>query len=243
MGGVKAHKQILRKRPLLATVKADSESQALAWGLCFPEAPDRSYGRAAVFWHPDYDPSVLPVSAVPVSRGTTGDHVVDFRRLKLAVTVLQARDGSEYVLLCDGLRAIQLHVATGTVLEGPVRLSFKPAGMRVGPEELATLDRFAAIRRTGHFAPQDFKIQPHGERWLLALKVRPLLRADERPDYLQLARVLFPQETIEHWTPETDWIRSRIRRAIEESDMLVHGGYLNILSRANAGRVRDGVRP
>lgn len=241
---VPVEKLVLRRRPLLALVRSDAEDIAQRWGLWYPETPDRHYGRAAVFWHPMHDPSVLPVAASPVEPHTHASEVVDFRRLKIAVTVLQTQAAGEHVLLCDGLHAIQLHVLTGTVLEGPVQLSFKPAGMRVGKEDLVTLERFAAIRRSGNFSPREFKPHTNAERWLLALKIRQLLQStDGPPDLLQLARTLFPAENVSHWSADTDWIRSRIRRAIQEGAALVDGGYLSMLKRVNGvSRRPSGVR-
>lgn len=219
-----------RRRRGLTLVETSDSDAARKWGLCAFARPDLPYGETAVFWSPDVDRSVLPIAAHPTVDGFDRYDVVDFSKLGVSVTVLKLPSAQEYVLLTEGFLTIQFHVLSGTVLNGPVQITFQPGRLAVRKEELLTIDRFRAFRQNGRFDESLFPRHPRAERWMMVLRTLEFAPLDSEPNYLAMAGALFRSENVRHWTEENEWIRSRLRRVVTEARALVNGGYLNILA-------------
>ncbi len=217
--------QILRRTPPLTVLTfAEPSSFARAWGLIAPEVPDRAAGSAQVFWRPDVNPGVLGARVEPSSDGES----VNLIELACTVTVLQL-PGEEHVRLSDGLRSIQFFVRDGTVLNGPVQVRFGMPGHGVLTPRLDTMRRFAALLRTKRFPHSLFAPPPHAVWWAQALTAFDAAQIG-LPRREIAARLFGAEAAAQHWPAESEWMRSRVRRAMQMGEMLVNGGYRKILN-------------
>ena len=196
-------------------------------GCTFCEAPDRPSRAAAVFWRADVNPAVLPVDACPVSHGAKD--AFDVRGLAHPAIVLGLDDGVEHVLLGDGIHRIQLEVRQRSLLEGPLRLRYDIAGFAGVEAKLMTLQRLMTLRRLGRFPRSLFPPQRRAHRWIMALRAFDGSRAGANPR--EIAAALFGNNAVRNdWAGESDYLRSRVRRAIAVGEGLANGGYLRLMS-------------
>lgn len=171
-------------------------------------------------------PAVLPVDAFP----TSPDDLDGFRIHQLAhpVFVLKRGDGIEHVLLGDGAHRIQLEVRGTSLLTGAVRLRYDLAGFNGVDAKVATLRRLIALRRLGRFPRSLFPPDRRVDRWLLALRAVDGRQAGANPR--DIATALFGYDTVRtDWEGPSDYLRSRVRRAIAAGERLANGGYLMLL--------------
>lgn len=198
-------------------------------GCTFCEAPDRPAGAAAVFWRSDVDESVLVVEAHPIPRGDRDGF--DLRRLSCVVTVLRTGDGTEHLLLGDGVHRLQLEVRHRSLLEGPVRLRYDLVGFDGVEPKLTTLHRLIALRRLGRFPRSLFPPERRAHRWIAALRALDGSRDGANPR--EIATALFGPDTVrKDWAGASDYLRSRVRRAIAAGERLASGGHLDLLRRS-----------
>jgi hypothetical protein len=217
----------LRPRPPLTTIEAPVSEEAEQWGLLFAEH-DKRYQRAAVFWSPEADPSVLPVVVEPAD-GVRNDRAeyIDFRKLSIAVTVLRRPNRPEAVLLCDGIHAIQLHILEGTVLNGPVFLNYQLRGFRWLKERALTLQRLEGFQRHGRFLTKDFQPLGDARRFLMALVAVDMQRSGKF--YRDIAREFLGEQAYREWNGRTDKHRSYVGRKLQLGQRLIEGDYRKIL--------------
>jgi hypothetical protein len=171
--------------------------------------------------------AVLPVEASPASRSEVD--AVDVRHLRNSVIVLRPGDGLEHVLLRDDTFGIQLELRKGSLLEGPVRLRYDIAGFDGVGAKLTTLHRLLALRRLRRFPRSLFPPERRAHRWIVALRALDASRAGANPR--EIAAGLFGQDTVRtDWHSESDYLRSRVRRAVTAGEQLANSGYLSLLS-------------
>ena len=218
----------LRKKPSLTVIEADSSQQAEQWGLLFAERA-RPYQRAAVFWCPDLDPSVLPVTVESaVGRRMKDTECIDFCKLDIAVTILKRPNRPEAILLCDGIHAIQIHIVDGTILNGPVVLNYQLRGFHWLKERALTLQRLEGFQRHSRFLTKDFPSVGDAERLLTALLAVDMRR--EGKFYRDIARHFLGEHAYREWTGRTDKHRSYVGRKLQLGQRLIDGDYRKVLS-------------
>lgn len=142
--------------------------------------------------------------------------------------VLRLGDSFEHVLIGDGFHHIQLEVRGRSLLDGPVSLHYDLRGFEGIEAKLLTLQRLVALRRLGRFPRSLFPPERRVGRWAIALRALDASRAGLRPR--ESAAALFGEETVRRdWDGVSDYLRSRVRRAIAAGECLVSGGYLDLL--------------
>ena len=196
-------------------------------GVCaFFEAPTRPACAASVFWRADANPAVLPVETCLVSDDDPDG--LDIRRLHHPVVALRQGDGIEHVLLGDGTHRIQLEVRGRSLLEGPARLRYEVAGFDGVEAKLATLQRLIALRRLGRFPCSLFAPERRAHRWVMALRALDGRQAGANPR--EIGAALFGHDAVRtDWDGPSDYLRSRVRRAIAAGERRVNGGYLELM--------------
>lgn len=212
----------IRAEPFLEVIEPEVLCDA-RWGICFSESHLRPYGEAAVFWHPQRDPRIMSVAAIPAKENSQS---IDLCDLDAPVRVLKGLD-AEQVLISSGLQSIQLHVIEGTVLRGPVTLAHVVTGPVSSHVRLSQLDGLATLLNQKKFPSNLFTASSYASRWILALTAIELERAGvSHPD---IATELY--KGTKELNFATDWRRSRLRRLLNTGNALIDGGYLKILAR------------
>ncbi|WP_170958850.1 DUF2285 domain-containing protein [Magnetospirillum sp. 15-1] len=171
---------------------------------------------------------MLTVTAEPVSPGT-GD-AFDIHDFPALTTVLRMANGGEHLLFSDGIRHLQLHLTTGSVLEGPVRFHYALRGFHQAEPGLVTLRRLCQLWRLGRLPRQLYAAEPVAERWLLALRAHDGMAAGA--SRREIAAALFGERAVrEDWAGRSDYLRLRVQRLLRIASRLVSGGYRDILKR------------
>jgi len=144
------------------------------------------------------------------------------------VTVFRDGCGAEHVQIGRPPRPVRLYVQSGTVLSGPVILRASLAGCAVHSRLLA-LHRLLDLQRlhrtrTDHDAPDR-----RGYRFAFILQV--LDGYDAGASQREIGIALFGKDRVrEDWSGYSDYLRSRVCRAIRKGVALRNGGYRQLLS-------------
>ncbi|HLG90344.1 MAG TPA: DUF2285 domain-containing protein [Alphaproteobacteria bacterium] len=217
---------------VLVVDPSDVANAARAWGCLSFEPADRPANEATVFWRPDVNPAVLPVTASPARRD---DEAFDIHRLASPTVVLRMADGCEHVLLGDGLHRIQLEVRRGSLLDGPVRLSYELAGCDGIEPKLTALHRLLALQRLGHCPSSLYPPVQRAQRWRMALQALDASHAGA--SHREIASILWGDDVARtEWRSRSDYLRSRVRRTIHLGESMVKGGYLHLLQQTQQRR-------
>jgi hypothetical protein len=169
---------------------------------------------------------VLPVGAVPETRGAD---TLELAALGCRAAILKGADGAEHVLLRQGGRAIQLLVRSGTLLAGPVRLTYDLSGFQSLGTKLTVLERLLALARHRGFPNRLYPPPPRSERWPPALRALELVRAGA--SQREIAIELFGDgAAAEAWAGPSDFMRSRVRRLIRFAERMTLDGYRELLA-------------
>lgn len=150
----------------------------------------------------------------------------DLRAFRSLAVVLCELAG-ERLSLSDGMSRIGLRLIEGTLLDGPVSLTFLIDDDR-SSSQVQTLARFRALRERGRFGAWLHRPEARARRWILQLRAFDALGSGvgER----DIARVLFGQErTQDEWNDRDGSLRSAVRRLISTARRNVAGGYRDLL--------------
>ncbi|MGK9236554.1 DUF2285 domain-containing protein [Inquilinus limosus] len=168
---------------------------------------------------------MLPVRATPERPGADA---LELAALGCRAAILKGVDGAEHVLLRRGGRAVQLLVRSGTLLAGPVRLTYELSGFESLGAKLTALERLLALTRRRGFPNRLYPSPPRSERWPAALRALELSRAGA--SQREIAVELFGGvAAAEAWAGPSDFMRSRVRRLLCFADRMTRGGYREVL--------------
>lgn len=144
-------------------------------------------------------------------------------------TVLKRPDGSEHLLLTDGQRHLQMEVAEGTLLEGPVRLHCTLKGLVDIERKVLSLRRLCLCRRLGRLPRTLYPPEPMAARWIEKLRAVDAVAAGAT--HREIAEVLFGEErTATEWSRGSDCLRLRVQRLFRDGMRMVRGGYRDLLA-------------
>jgi len=176
-------------------------------------------------WLPTADPSVLPVCAEPANHV---EEALDVMDLGHVVTVFRDENGKEHVQIGRPPRPVRLYVESGTVLGGPVVLRASLVGCAV-QSRLMTLRRLLDLQRLGRQRTDHNVPDRRGYRFAFILQV--LDGYDAGASQREIGIALFGKDRVrEDWRSYSEYLRSRICRAIRTGVALRDGGYRQLLS-------------
>lgn len=132
------------------------------------------------------------------------------------------------MLLRQGGRSIRLHVRSGTLSEGPVRLRYALEGFSRLEPQLLTLRRLAGLWRLGRMPADLFPVECRAERWIMLLRTHDGLT--EGASHREIAAALFGKEAVDRdWRGRSDYLRLRVQRLAAATRALIAGGYRDLL--------------
>jgi hypothetical protein len=194
-----------------------------------------------VIWSPKSNPFVLVAHAIHIP-GEGDVDLLDISRFGASATVLIGQDHRQHLLLSDQYHHLQIVIAKGTLLEGPVRLRFIISGMKHLKEQALVLQRFHAFYRFGRFPNALYHVKRRALRWKMMLQAWDGRQAGA--SHREIAEVLYGHQIVaEDWS--AGFLRTRVQRLLRGADGLVHGGYLDILQGRSglSGRRSAGQEP
>jgi hypothetical protein len=191
-------------------------------GTClFAASPDEDARSATVFWNPDRCPKVLRLLALPFQEGVKP---FILREETLYTSVLVAADGTQHVLIRDGVRCLQLCVRGKSLLQ-PVTLVFDTGGSPSSPAfQMQMLACFQDCRAGKGLLERYFPPDPHAKRLTLVLRAFDgwLAGLPQR----EIALELYGPERVERdWRDPKENLRDQVRHAIARGRALADRGY------------------
>jgi hypothetical protein len=183
-------------------------------------------GEAVFFWLPECNPLVLTVEAEPACKADCKTDAFDCRRCPLLKSVMRMGEDGQHLLFSDGARHLQLAVARGDALAGPVLLRCHLCGLRDFETKPLSLQRLYRLARRGRLLKCLYPPERRAGRWLMMLRAWDGVQtgASQR----EIAAALFGERAVrEDW--DAGFLRTRVQRLIRGAEMLVGGGYRKLL--------------
>lgn len=193
------------------------------WGLAFFADPDKTALAQDMFWLPDLTTHVATCAVHPAADGATDTLSLDHLTARTAVLL---RETSEVVTVRAAGKAATIHVVSGSVLAGRKAVTFSHEGFQTLSRHVETLRILQQLmtetsnaNATGESADSKYLA------YLIALDGH----LDGR-SYRDIADILYDKERVgSHWTDDTSWMKSKVRRALERGIALMNGGYRDLL--------------
>lgn len=170
------------------------------------------------------------IVATAEKAGRSDRDAFDLRTQRVPAVVLRRPDRVEELRLGSAGRAIRLGIASGTLLDGPVRLSFHLDGtghLAIGLRALRAFDHYMRHGRIPLLPPP---FAPSSRRIAMALAtIDGLARGWS---HKEIAIALFGERTVmADWGGKSDFLKSRVRRLIAWAEILSDDGHLDLLQR------------
>jgi len=155
----------------------------------------------------------------------------DLRTLGLAASVMCDGNREE---LCVGAwpTAVRVSVEVGTVLAGPVRLTYRVEGRQHLARRLLALRQWEALGRLGRVPRPLSSPCLNPDRALMLIKTLDALAYHSNTH--EVAVAVFGADVVARdWHNDSDYLRMKTRRLIGSAWRLVAGGYRAILARGH----------
>jgi hypothetical protein len=141
---------------------------------------------------------------------------IDLRLLSGMVTIAIAEDEIEHLLLSDGSHFIRIDVMVGTLIGCPASLTYLLHGLSGLKGPIRSLERLAALVRTGRILPPPARSIERRKRWILELRVADALA--DGADQQMIARVLFGDAiSSRKWRLHNASHRGRVQRLVVQA--------------------------
>lgn len=192
-------------------------------GCTFAEQPDCDIDKALICWTAELVPNIISVSAIPsLSAGA-----VNLQQYRGRLFGVRDEDGTEHVVLSDGMCRIALDVCNGTLFDGSVSLGIELINSDQSKRQLTQLDRLlAALADPLGKIPACHTIAAN-RKIVTALRVADGLAAGA--SHRELAIALFGAERVAaDWLGISDALRSQVRRLVKSAQYFSGGGWRDI---------------
>ncbi|MGK6355667.1 DUF2285 domain-containing protein [Sphingomonas sp. DT-207] len=187
-------------------------------------------------WQDVHDPAVVRIDAIASSANHPDS--LDLGRTGVRVTAFPVAGGDLQLLLSEGSRHIRLALRSGSLFEGPVRLRYALEGLRDLEPRLLTLRRLAGLWRLGYMPAQLFPRDRRAPRWIAFLRAIDALHAGAAQRDIAVA--LFGADRVRNeWRGRSDYLRLRVQRLVRSSEMMIRGGYLQLVAERPSVLVTD----
>jgi hypothetical protein len=200
-----------------------TDASAARWGLHAFADPALPASAARPVWHRAAHARVLVAEARP---GGTPEDRFDLRRFATAATVVREPAGPEHLLVSDGAASLRLDIVSGSLLAGPVRLSYRLAGLATLRGPLDTLGALLRLSQSGRLARP--RARDRNRRFVLLLRAWDALEAEA--SQREVAAVLLSDDAAAaRWRSEAPSLRSRAQRLVRGARAMAGGGYRRLL--------------
>ena len=196
-----------------------------AGGCVFAEDPNLGAAEARLFWRPHIDPRVIIAEAIPAQDDRD---TFDLFAQRVPAILLEQEGQPEELLLNPGPHAIRMSVTRGTLLGGPVNLTYRLQGLDMLGAQLLALRRLETLHRTGCIPVSLFPAARRISRWTRVLETLDAL-ASSPTQRAVAVRLYGTPAVLDGWSATSDSMQSRVRRLIAEARRLAKGGFLDLV--------------
>lgn len=216
---------VIVRLPNGTTLYKPQERQATAesWGLALFADPDKTALAQDLFWLPEVTTLTATCSLIPAGDRATDTLCLDCFKGRTAVLL---NETAEVVTVRAARKSATLNIVNGSILAGNNAVTFSHHGFK-------TLSRhnecLRILQQLMTETSNTNTTQNGGGNKHLAY----LIALDghlEGRSYRDIAEVLYGQDRVgTHWTDDTRWMKSKVRRAVERGIALMNGGYRDLL--------------
>lgn len=196
---------------------------AESWGLQFFPDPQKSAMKTNVFWCPTELSLHIRARLSPPSEEFNQTVALDDFTCQRTVLCQEDR---EHILIRHGPECVRLTAYGLSILYGRRTSTFEIDGFRNAAPALKSLQRLSRLAAIE--SEFNSSTSSHTSKWqhcLIALDGHLAKRS-----YRDIAIVLFGRDRVgTHWTGDTQWMKSSIRRSVKRGVELMEGGYRDLL--------------
>jgi hypothetical protein len=194
---------------------------------CFADSPGIEATAATVFWDPASCRQVLHATALPV-QSSWRSNAFRLAEIPCHAALLLTPDGTQHLLLRDGVRSLQLAIAGASILR-PVHLLVEALPPRDdGHRQRALLACLEDLHRHGRLRARHFVPDPRRRRLRLVLQALDGWLAGA--SYREIATALLGAARIAaDWSDPRRHLLDHVRRAVGRGRTLMRGGYQQFL--------------
>lgn len=176
-------------------------------------------------WDHKLDPLTIRATARACSARSAD--AFDIHRSQLGVTILKDRDGEE-ALIGYGRNAVRLSIHEGSLLDGPVCLTYHLSGREHFARRILALRQLDAIMRLGRVTAGVSTPASNPSRPIMLLRTLNALASHSSAHLIACS--LFGEEVVARdWGHPSDYLRMQTRRLISRARRLAAGGYVMLL--------------
>lgn len=204
-------------------LKIVEATEPLSAPYLWTSSPDEDAASASVIWNPITTTRVLNVISLP-PKLSFGGQVLDLEFIAAEKTLFVSLDGTQQLLLRDGIRSLQLNISGARITE-PSILFVDTAISEEHPEiQLRLLECFRMLRAGGSLPSECFPPHPYAKRAAAVLMALDghLAGASHR----EIAVAMFGEERVDRdWSDPREHLRDAVRHTIARGLVLMEGGY------------------
>ena len=196
---------------------------AESWGLMLLSDPDKTALEQDLFWLPEVTTFTAKCTLGPADDAASG--TFSLKCLKGHTAVLLS-ESTEIVTVRASRLSACINVVSGSILSGNSAVTFFHEGFNTLTRHFETLTILRLLMAETSNANVSSAISESKYlTYLIALDGHL-----EGRTYREIAEVLLGKDRVgTHWTDETRWMKSRVRRAVERGIALMNGGYRDLL--------------
>lgn len=197
-------------------------------GRTFAADPGLSARDARLLWTAARNPFVLAVTASRAAGGAANSF--DLARLAMP-TMAEMYDRREHILIGTAEASLRLDVIEGTLLEGPVALTYHIPGLADARTKLQTAARLFDACHKGRLVPAVRLSRDALQREMAQLAVWDLLM--QGASLRDIGETIFGFQAVKDgWPHRQEHMKSAVRRLVAGAKARAVGGYKEMLIRA-----------
>lgn len=193
------------------------------WGLALFADPAKTALAQDLIWLPEVTTLAATCSLSPAGGRTADTLCLECFKGRTAVLL---NETTEVVTVRSVGKSVTLNIVSGSILAGHKAVTFSHDGFKSLARHIECL---RILQQLMAETSNTNTIQMGGENKYLAYLVALDGHLEGR-SYRDIAEILYGNERVSsHWTDDTRWMKSKVRRAVKRGIALMNGGYRDLL--------------
>ena len=194
-------------------------------GCTFAEDPSLPAREARILWTAARNPFVLEARATPA--GARFENAFDITKLNLPVSTMREGAG-EHFLVGTAQACLRLDIVEGSLLDGPVTLTYLVPGVDAALPKVNTARRLIRAYRHARIAPAIALSSVARRREVARIKTFDALQGGA--SLREVGEYIYGVKAVrEHWSGPGEHMKSAVRRLVASAKLRAAGGYKMML--------------